>query len=164
MRDDLQYDDVRGNVDTRLRKLKDGEYDAIVLAMAGLVRLRARATHTVPFAVEELVPAAAQGALAIEMRAEESDLAHDLRAAVNDDESERCIVAERAALRTLRAGCNAPIGIHARYEGDVMHVALRSYVGDRLQVSLESEPVTSLEEAEALGARAARGILEEGTA
>jgi hydroxymethylbilane synthase len=164
LRDDLQYDDVRGNVDTRLRKLKDGEYDAIVLAMAGLVRLKTRATHTVPFAVEELVPAAAQGALAIEMRAEESDLAHDLRAAVNDDESERCIVAERAALRTLRAGCNAPIGIHARYEGDAMHVALRSYVGDRLQVSLESEPVATLEQAEALGARAARGILEEGTA
>jgi hydroxymethylbilane synthase len=162
LRDDLQYDDVRGNVDTRLRKLREGEYDAIVLAMAGLNRLKVRATHTVPFPVEELVPAAAQGALAIEMRAEPSPLAAELRAAVNDDATERCVAAERAALRALRAGCNAPIGIHARYDGEQMHVALRSFVGDRLRVSLETETVATVAEAEALGARAARGILEEG--
>jgi len=163
LRDDLQYDDVRGNVDTRLRKLREGQYDAIVLAMAGLNRLKVRATHTVPFPIEEVVPAAAQGALAIEMRAEESALAGELRAAVNDDATERCIVAERAALRALRAGCNAPIGIHAHYDGDQMHLALRSFVGDRLQVALESAVVATVAEAEALGARAARGIREDGT-
>ena len=161
LRDDLEYHDVRGNVDTRLRKLRDGQYDAIVLAMAGLNRLKSRAAHTVPFAIEELVPAAAQGALAIEMRAEASALADELRAAVNDDATERCIAAERAALRTLRAGCNAPIGIHAHYDGDRMHLAVRSFAGDRLQVALESAVVTTVAEAEALGARAARGIREE---
>nr|MDQ6930314.1 hydroxymethylbilane synthase [Candidatus Eremiobacteraeota bacterium] len=67
IRSDLHYVDIRGNVDTRLRKLRDGEYDAIVLAMAGLVRLGARATHTVAFAQDEVVPAAGQGALAVEM-------------------------------------------------------------------------------------------------
>ncbi len=164
LRDDLRYDDVRGNVDTRLRKLREGDYDAIVLAMAGLNRLRVRATHTVPFSVDELVPAAAQGALAIEMRAEENKLAQELRAAINDEAAERCIVAERAALRALRAGCNAPIGIHARYDGEQMHLILRSYLDDRLKVAIENGAVATLEEAEALGARAARGIIEEGTA
>ncbi|HEY5427268.1 MAG TPA: hydroxymethylbilane synthase, partial [Candidatus Tumulicola sp.] len=66
LRPDLVYEDIRGNVDTRLRKLADGRYDAIVLAMAGLNRLHARATHTVAFAADAIVPAVAQGALAVE--------------------------------------------------------------------------------------------------
>ena len=112
-RPDLRYEDVRGNVDTRLRKLREGQYDAIVLAMAGLNRLNLRATHTVPFALDVIVPAVGQGALAVEMIAGNDALAAQLREAVNDTETEMCVVAERAALRELRAGCNAPLGIHA---------------------------------------------------
>ncbi|MGR4065513.1 MAG: hydroxymethylbilane synthase [Vulcanimicrobiaceae bacterium] len=116
LRPDLRYADLRGNVDTRLRKLRDGDYDAVVLAMAGLLRLKLRATHTVPFPVGEFVPAAAQGALAVETRCDEPLLATELRAAVNDEAAELCITCERSALGELEGGCRAPIGIYAAYE------------------------------------------------
>jgi hydroxymethylbilane synthase len=112
LRPDLDYRDLRGNVDTRLKKLREGQYDAIVLAMAGLLRLGARAKHTVPFSCDEIVPAVGQGALAIEARADRDAVARELRAAINDGGAEWCVRAERAALAFLRAGCSAPIGIH----------------------------------------------------
>jgi hypothetical protein len=91
--------------------LRDGQYDAIVLAMAGLQRLGARAAHTVPFSSEAVVPAVGQGALAVEVRSDDS-VAEALRSAVNDEAAEWCVRAERSALAALRAGCSAPIGIH----------------------------------------------------
>jgi hydroxymethylbilane synthase len=117
LRPDLSYAEIRGNVDTRLRKLREGEYDAVVLAMAGLNRLRLRAAHTVAFAIDAMVPAVGQGALAIETRRGENGLTEALRAAVNDRVAESCVTCERAALRALRGGCSAPIGIHAFLEG-----------------------------------------------
>jgi hydroxymethylbilane synthase len=161
LRPDLRYEDVRGNVDTRLRKMREGQYDAIVLAMAGLRRLGIGATHTVPFDPGQVVPAVAQGALAIETRVSEAELAARLRAAINDDATERCVTAERAALRALRAGCNAPIGIHARLTGDAMTIdgayALES--GEMLRERLTGT-VATLDAAERLGERIA-AILEE---
>jgi len=120
LRQDLDYCDCRGNVDTRLRKLRAGDFDAIVLAMAGMVRLGERAAYTVPFEPDELVPAVAQGALAIEMRAEDGDLAATIRATINDARSETAIVCERAALSSLGGGCNAPIGIHAQWKNETL--------------------------------------------
>jgi len=120
LRDDLRYDDIRGNVDTRLRKLCDGDYDAIVLAAAGLARLGASARYVVPFSLDELVPAPGQGALAVEMRTG-ADAAL-IRTAVNDAKAELCVVAERAALAALRGGCAAPIGIHAEREGEELRL------------------------------------------
>jgi hydroxymethylbilane synthase len=115
-RDDLAYDDVRGNVDTRLRKLRDGAYDAVVLACAGLNRLGVRATYTVPFAVEIVTPAVGQGALAIETRAGDP-LAHRLDGVLTDPQTSIAVRAERAFLRTLHGGCQAPIGCHATWAG-----------------------------------------------
>ncbi len=117
LRPDLRYEALRGNVDTRLRKLAAGEYDAIVLAMAGLNRLGVCARHVVPFTVECVVPAVGQGALAIETRADDEGLGSVLREAVNDPESELCVTCERAALRAMRAGCSAPLGVHAYLAG-----------------------------------------------
>ncbi|MDP9110211.1 MAG: hydroxymethylbilane synthase, partial [Candidatus Eremiobacteraeota bacterium] len=122
LRDDLSYVDIRGNVDTRLRKLGEGDFDAIVVAMAGLSRLGSAARFTVPFDVDQLVPAVAQGALAAETRAEDRELATRLREAVNDLPSELCVLAERAALRALRGGCQSPIGIHACLDGSTVHI------------------------------------------
>ncbi len=122
LRPDLAYETIRGNVDTRLRKLREGRYDAIVLAMAGLKRLRLQATYTVAFDVETIVPAVAQGALAVETRYDDDHLARELHEAVNDDAAELCVRCERAALRALRAGCSAPIGIHARIENGTLDV------------------------------------------
>lgn len=120
LRPDLEYREMRGNVDTRLRKLQSGDYDAIVLAMAGLNRLHTRARYTVPFSVDEIVPAVGQGALAIEVRAGDAHVAQLLCDAVNDPVTELCVTCERAALRALRAGCSAPIGVHATLEGQTM--------------------------------------------
>lgn len=154
LRADLRYDEMRGNVDTRLRKLRDGEYDAIVLAMAGLNRLKARATHTVAFDAQRVVPAAAQGALAVETLAG-APLAGALRSALNHDESERCIVAERAALAELHAGCTAPIGVHARANGAQLTIEIAFAIDDPSEVHIErvreTGTVETLAAAQALG-------------
>ena len=159
LRPDLRFTTLRGNVDTRLRKLREGGYDAIVLAMAGLNRLRARATYVVAFDVETLVPAAGQGALGIETRAGDDALAGVLRAAVNDHGTELCVACERAALRTLQAGCSAPIGVHATLEGETMTVR-GSYAieGSGIRTHRCEARVASLLEAEALGAELAGAL------
>lgn len=156
IRPDLRYESLRGNVDTRLRKLQAGEYDAIVLAMAGLNRLGARARHVAPFAPECVVPAVGQGALAIEIRAGDEQLATALRDAVNDDESELCVTCERAALRTLRAGCSAPLGIYAKLGAETMVVegAFAPPAGALTRARLERK-ISTLAQAEALGAELA---------
>lgn len=159
LRSDLRYEPIRGNVDTRLRKLRDGEYDAIVLAAAGLRRLGIEATYTAAFSLDELVPAVGQGALAIETRADDDALGEQLRAAANDAMTEYCVTCERAALRALHAGCNTPIGIHARFEGAVMVVngMNASSDGATLRV-VERAEVTSLEAAQRLGEHVAEQL------
>ena len=110
VRDDVEVMSVRGNVDTRLRKLSEGQFDAIVLALAGLERLgRADEAGGV---LPELVPAAGQGALAIEART--GAVPADLLAAVSNSEATACVTAERELVGALAASCNTPVGAHAR--------------------------------------------------
>jgi len=109
-RADLEVISVRGNVDTRLRKLSEGQFDAIVLALAGLQRLgRADEAGGV---LAELVPAAGQGALAIEARS--GAIPADLLAAVSDPEATACVTAERELVDALDASCNTPVGAYSR--------------------------------------------------
>jgi hydroxymethylbilane synthase len=152
IRPDLRYETLRGNVGTRLAKLRDGRYDAIVLAMAGLNRLGVRATHLVPFEVERIVPAVGQGALAVETRAGDDWLTGLLRSAANDGVSELCVACERAALAAMHAGCSAPIGIHARLDagGMVVEAAVETQPQVLLRHRLQ-RAVATVEEAEALG-------------
>jgi hydroxymethylbilane synthase len=128
MRDDLDYVTIRGNVDTRLRKLAEREYDAIVLAAAGIDRLGERARYTVPFAIERLVPAAAQGALAVETRRDDP-IGAVLRTSLNDASVELEVLAERAFMRSMRGGCAAPIGANAVLEGSAGSMVVRAAVG-----------------------------------
>ena len=160
LRDDVEYRDIRGNVDTRLRKLREGDYDAIVLAAAGLKRLALRAAYVQPFDVTALVPAVGQGALAVETPARNETLALTLYRAINDSPSELCVRAERAALRALRAGCNAPIGIHATLELNVMTILGAYAVPDRGLVLHErmERKVDTVDEAEALGVALASAL------
>lgn len=164
LRPDLQYVDIRGNVDTRLRKLREGQYEAIVLAHAGLRRLGVRATHTVPFEVTQLVPAVAQGALAVETRKDATELGEQIRAAINDEETARAVLCERAALRTLQGGCQAPIGIHARFEANVLVVdgVIATLDGSTALRETVRGNVQSTVDAEALGIELARKLLERG--
>lgn len=159
LRPDLTYAEIRGNVDTRLRKLREGAYDAIVLAMAGLNRLKLRAAYTVAFPVDAIVPAVGQGALAIETRRGEERLTAELRAAVNDRIAELCVACERAALRALRGGCSAPIGIHA-FAGDRTTVVVGTRVlddGAILRARVDGR-LAGVADAERLGAELAAGL------
>jgi hydroxymethylbilane synthase len=112
-RDDLDVVTVHGNVDTRLRKLAEGQFDALVLALAGLARLdRAGEAGGV---LDELVPAAGQGALAVESRAGALPAgALDALERLRDPEANACVTAERELTRALGASCNTPVGAHAR--------------------------------------------------
>jgi hydroxymethylbilane synthase len=124
IRDDLKMVDLRGNVDTRLSKLAGGEADAAVLALAGLQRLGREGEAG--GVLDELVPAAGQGALALEARAGAIDPAALARVA--DPESTDCVSAERALVHALGASCNTPVGAYARaVEG--RQVALVGWVG-----------------------------------
>ena len=157
LRDDVEYATIRGNVDTRLRKLAQGDFDAIVLAAAGLERIGARATHMVAFPVGEVVPAVGQGALAVETR-KDDPLAIVLRAALNDPERELEVLAERAFLRAMRGGCGAPIGAHAGLDRTTGTMTLRAAVGldnSRVARSERTSPVKGAAQAEALGAELA---------
>ena len=121
LRDDLAVVELRGNVDTRLRKLADGDYDAIVLAAAGLERLGRRDAGT---PLDELVPAAGQGCLAVTTRVGEEPLV----AAIGDQAGARALAAERALVRALEADCHTPVGAHAQVLGPEA-LRLRAFVG-----------------------------------
>jgi len=159
IRSDLRYEPLRGNVDTRLRKLAEGNYDAIVIAMAGLKRLGNGATYVVPFETEQLVPAAGQGALAIQTRSGDERFLGPLRDTVNDPASELCVAAERAAVRAIGAGCGAPLGVYARLSTEtlVLQGAYASASGALVRASVESRCVT-LEQAEAVGTELAERL------
>lgn len=107
---------IRGNVDTRLRKVSSGELDAVVLALAGLARLGRAAEATEILEPELMLPAPAQGALAVECRADDPDLI-DLLSTVDDPATRAAVAAERSLLATLEAGCSAPVAALAEASG-----------------------------------------------
>jgi hydroxymethylbilane synthase len=118
---DLEICSLRGNVDTRLRKLEDGEYDAIILAAAGLNRLGKRELIRETISIETMCPAAGQGALAVEIRAGDSATAGNL--AFLDNASARAeTTCERAMLNKLGGGCQVPIGALAEVRGQRLHL------------------------------------------
>ena len=120
-RPDLTMIDLRGNVNTRLRKLDEGEYDAIVLAVAGLKRLgfADRIREVLPQTM--VLPAVGQGALAIETRADDKET-RDMLAFLRDDETICCAEAERSFLARVEGGCQVPVGVYATAEGDDLKI------------------------------------------
>jgi len=124
VRDDLEVREVRGNVDTRLRKLAGGEVDALILAAAGLERLGRGAEAG--GVIDEFVPAAGQGALALEARSGAIDAQR--LAPVSDPDATACVTAERVLVHALGASCNTPVGAHARVVGGG-RLTLAAWVG-----------------------------------
>jgi hydroxymethylbilane synthase len=120
-RRDLRVEAIRGNVDTRLRRLDAGDFDAIVIAAAGLIRLGLAGRITEAFDVEEMVPAAAQGAVALETREGDRD-SEQMVLPLHDPDSAFEVEAERSTLAALGAGCNAPVGVNARALGQTMQI------------------------------------------
>ena len=119
LRSDLLVKDLRGNVDTRVRKLDEGQYDALILASAGLIRLGLETRISTPIKIDEMLPAVGQGAIAIEIRADD-EVAAEATAKLNHRETELACRAERAFLRCLGGGCQFPIAAHAVVEGDIL--------------------------------------------
>jgi hydroxymethylbilane synthase len=116
LRPDVQIKDLRGNVDTRLRKLDAGEYDALILASAGLRRLGFGERISAAVEQAEMVSAVGQGSLGIETRSEDEEV-NTLVSRLDDPRTRAAVVAERALLRSLGGGCQVPIAAHATVEG-----------------------------------------------
>jgi hydroxymethylbilane synthase len=113
---------LRGNVGTRLKKLDEGQFDAILLAAAGLKRLGLGARIKSLLSVEDSIPAAGQGALGIEIRSDKPEVAAML-VALNHPETAACVRAERQVSRVLGGSCQVPLGAHATLQGDTLHIA-----------------------------------------
>ena len=161
LRPDLHISSLRGNVDTRLRKLREGVYDAILLASAGLTRLALEVPHRQDLDASVFLPAVGQGALGIECREDDYDLLC-LLAELEDGASRVCVEAERAFLAELDGGCQVPIAGHASLlEGE--QLLLQGLVGEvdgtRL-LTASRQGHTS--EADALGRTLARELLDSG--
>jgi len=161
-RADLTMADVRGNVDTRLLRLDEGQYDAIILAEAGLLRLGLSERITQGLSPSVMLPAVGQGALAIEARADDA-ATFDALAALDHEPTHRAVDAERALLRHVQGGCLAPVGAWARMEGGQLRLdaaVLSSDGRTKLTNTATAEP----DDAESLGRRVADALLEQGAA
>ena len=119
LRSDVTVRDLRGNVDTRIRKLDEGQYDAVILASAGLVRLGLEGRISARIPISEMLPAVGQGAIAIETRSDNEFVVQSV-ARLDHRETRVACLAERAFLRGLGGGCQFPIAAHARLDGDVL--------------------------------------------
>jgi hydroxymethylbilane synthase len=165
-RPDLMVGELHGNVDTRLRKLAEGELDAIVLAAAGLRRLGREEEASFSIAADVMIPAAGQGALVLQAR-EDDAAALEAAAEIGDETALRELTAERAVVGLLDATCATPIGVHARVEARTL--TIESFVGlpdgsewirDRVELESEQPAAVGALLAERLLAAGARDILE----
>jgi hydroxymethylbilane synthase len=160
LRSDLQLVDLRGNVDTRLKKLAAGDFDAIVLALAGVNRLGASDKITQVLGTEIMLPAVGQGALGIETRADDR-ATMQFAAALDDAGTRSCVTAERALLRELEGGCQVPLGAYARLENGEILLEAAVFSSDGVEF-VRGEDRGPAAAADAIGKRLARNLLERG--
>ena len=162
MRPDLRVEPLRGNVNTRLAKLDNGDYDAIILAAAGLERLEFGDRISQVFTPEQMLPAAAQGVVGIECL----DAATELRAVLaqlNHPDSVQTTLAERAIARVLEASCQSPVATFAEVSGDALTVTALVAMPDGSR-SIRDSVSGAADAAEELGEQLARRLLEQGAA
>jgi hydroxymethylbilane synthase len=168
-RPDLIIEDVRGNVETRLAKLdRQPGWTGILLAAAGLVRLGLEARIGERLAPAVMLPAPAQGALAITVRTGDSAAAAVARLAIHHSETALAVAAERGFLRRLEGGCQVPVGAYAEVDGSGSRLSLRlqgrvvSLKGDKMVEGHDTALVGDEDEAASLGSRLAEQLLEQG--
>lgn len=160
LRPDLEIDDLRGNLDTRIRKLDEGMYDAIILATAGLNRLQWSQRITAYFSAEEMLPAVAQGAVGIELRKDSVELLAGL-AFLQHEETTIAVTGERGFLHRLEGGCQVPIGAHGTVAGEQLTITglIASVDGKEILKKSLSGPVAN---AASLGVTLAEELLNLG--
>lgn len=172
MRPDLQIVMLRGNLDTRLRKLDDGAYDAIVLAVAGLKRLQLEERIRSVFDVQQMIPSAGQGALGIEMHQSQPELIKIIEQ-LNDPHALVTCTAERAVSRALGGNCSVPLAAHTTWHqpdqirldaawGDIHGKIPLIRSTQLLQLAPQTPPAIVLQQAEALGQQAASDLVAQG--
>jgi len=161
-RPDLEIEDLRGNLDTRIRKLDEGMYDAIILATAGLNRMGWSERITAFFESADMLPAVAQGAVGIEMRRDDRELIEGL-AYLDHRDTSVAVTCERGFLNRLEGGCQVPIGGHATVDGDRISLTglIASVSGDRF---LKETAEGSAADAEKIGRELAEKLLDMGGA
>ena len=167
LRPDLEIKDLRGNLDTRLRKLDEGEYDAIILAGAGLNRLGMQERITTLFTADQMLPAIGQGALGLELRTADSELLDGMQF-LHDKTTATAVTAERAFLLRLEGGCQVPIGGHATVDGDTVTLVglIADVHGETILKEQLSGPADTAEEigialADTLLAAGGKAILDQ---
>ena len=161
-RPDLEMRNIRGNVETRIQKLQAGEYDAIILAEAGLRRLDMGHTISVVLEPPLMFPAVGQAALGIECRTED-DTVRSLLARITDVATRAEVTAERACLAALRAGCHAPVGVHSKIVGSELTleaVVLSPDGAQRFQTTTFGDVHTATD----IGSQAAERLIQNGAA
>ncbi len=159
-RPDLELLDLRGNVDTRLKKVAVGEFDAIVLATAGINRLGASNKITQILPPEIMLPAVGQGALGIETRADDRETLR-LVAGLDDPESHAAVIAERALLRELEGGCQVPLGAWARQDNGELRLEACVFSADGKEF-VRKELCGCMDDAEKLGVHLGQILIEAG--
>ena len=162
LRPDLEVAMLRGNVETRLRKMKEGQYDAIILARAGVKRLGLGTSLQQDLTPPSFLPAVGQGALGIEIRDDRPEM-RELVAFLDHSPTRLCVTAERAFLRRLDGGCQVPIAAHAVLEGE--ELCLEALVADPLGKVVFRDTVrcaATLEDADAAGQKLAEKLLADG--
>jgi hydroxymethylbilane synthase len=160
IRPDLDFRDLRGNVDTRLRKVDSGEYEAILLAKAGLDRLGLSQRIAETLSPEVCLPAVGQGAIAVEARLKDAEVASTV-GALDDAETRTAIIAERALLAAMQGGCQVPLGAWARMErGELIMEAVVCSV-DGVQY-IKERATGAAENAAQVGEQLARQLLDAG--
>jgi hydroxymethylbilane synthase len=162
MRPDLRIEPLRGNVNTRLAKLDDGNYDAIILAAAGLERLEFAERISQLFSPEQMLPAAAQGVVGIECLEGRTEL-REVLAQLNHPDSVRTTLAERAIARVLEASCQSPVATFATVAGGEMTVTALVAMPDGSR-SIRDSVSGAADDAEQLGEQLARRLLDQGAA
>ena len=160
LRSDIEPVDIRGNVETRIRKVDEGQFDGAVLAVAGLERLGLRAHASQIFEPAELLPAVGQGALAVEARADDAEVLEVL-AAIDDRDARLSVEAERAFLRRLGGGCRLPFGALAEIDGETLRI--RGFISDATgERAFRDELRGAANDAQTLGTQLAERLLEDG--
>jgi hydroxymethylbilane synthase len=155
LRPEIEVTSIRGNVDTRVAKVRSGEYDGVILAAAGLDRLGLDAAVTQVFSTDEVLPAVGQAVLAIECRADDREVLGLLQH-VEDESTRTAITAERAFLRRLGAGCRLPVGAYGQVEGRMLR--LQGLLADDQDIIARETLFGSVVDAERLGTELAERL------
>ncbi len=165
LRPDLQIEPLRGNLDTRLRKLDEGQFDAIILASAGLIRLGLQHRIRTTLAVDDMIPCAGQGALALEVLSHQTTLQTQL-SALTHQPTWLAVQAERAVSRALGGSCSMPLAAHAFWQGDTLQLSAAlghsSQISHPLLRAHAQAKITTEVQAKTMGEQVAKALQQQG--